>query len=142
VAHEKFTVEVLTPEGEVFNDEVEQVSTRTGVGSIGILSRHQPLLGLLEPTELRLYKSESDVVRFAQGEGYVQVTPDRVLLLVEEAHPPEDLDTGELQEKLKRAEEELSSAEDDSEAKRRAARDKKRWEAFLRVASGDEPGQQ
>jgi F-type H+-transporting ATPase subunit epsilon len=142
VAHESFRVEVLTPEGEVFNDEVEQVSTRTGVGSIGILARHQPLLGLLEPTELRLYRSDSDVVRFAQGEGYVQVTPDRVLLLVEEAAPPDELDTGDLQEKLRRAEEELSSAEEDSEAQRRAARDKKRWEAFLRVASGDEPGQQ
>jgi F-type H+-transporting ATPase subunit epsilon len=141
VAHETFTVEVLTPEGEVFNDEVEQVSTRTGVGSIGILSRHQPLLGLLEPTELRLYKSESDVVRFAQGEGYVQVSGDRVLLLVEEATPPDDLDTGDLEERLRRAEEEMTSADEDSEAYRRAARDKKRWEACLRVAQGDEPGQ-
>ena len=141
MAHETFTVEVLTPEGEVFNDEVEQVSTRTGVGSIGILSRHQPLLGLLEPTELRLYKSESDVVRFAQGEGYVQVSGDRVLLLVEEATPPEDLDTGDLEERLRRAEEEMKSSDEDSEAYRRAARDKKRWEAFLRVARGDEPGQ-
>ena len=141
MAHESFTVEVLTPEGEVFNDEVEQVSTRTGVGSIGILARHQPLLGILEPTELRLYKSESDVVRFAQGEGYVQVTDDRVLLLVEEAVDPDELDTSDLQEKLKRAEDELSSEEEGSEAHRRAARDKKRWEAFLRVAQGEEPGQ-
>ncbi len=141
MAHEKFRVEVLTPEGGVFDDEVEQISTRTGVGSLGILARHQPLLGLLEPTELRLYRSESDVVRFAQGEGYVQVTPERVLLLVEEATPPEELDTGELQEKIRQAEQEMSSAEEDSEAYRRAARDKKRWEAFLRVASGEEPGQ-
>jgi F-type H+-transporting ATPase subunit epsilon len=138
VAHEAFKVEVLTPEGEVFNDEVQQVSTRTGVGSIGILARHQPLLGMLEPTELRLYKSESDVVRFAQGEGYVQVTADGVLLLVEEAVDPDKLDTGELQEKLRQAESELESAEEDSEAFRRAARDKKRWEAFLRVARGEE----
>ena len=137
--HETFKVEVLTPEGEVFNDEVTQVSTRTGVGSIGILARHQPLLGLLEPTELRLYKSDSDVVRFAQGEGYVQVTPDGVLLLVEEATPPDDLDTSELEEKIRRAEQELESAEEDSEAERRAARDKRRWEAFLAVARGDDP---
>jgi F-type H+-transporting ATPase subunit epsilon len=137
-SHETFRVEVLTPEGEVFNDEVEQVSTRTGVGSIGILARHQPLLGLLEPTELRLYKSESDVVRFAQGEGYVQVTPDGVLLLVEEAQSPDSLDEGELQERITRAEQELADAEEDSEAFRRAARDKKRWEAFLRVARGEE----
>ena len=138
MAHEKFTVEVLTPEGEVFNDEVEQISTRTGVGSLGILARHQPLLGLLEPTELRLYRSESDVVRFAQGEGYVQVGPERVLILVEEATPPEELDTSELQEKVRQAEQEMESSDDDSEAQRRAARDKKRWEAFLRVAGGGE----
>ena len=137
MAHDKFTVEVLTPEGEVFNDEVEQVSTRTGVGSLGILARHQPLLGLLEPTELRLYRTESDVVRFAQGEGYVQVGPERVLILVEEATPPEELNTGELQEKVRQAEQEMSSAEEDSEAGRRAARDKRRYEAFLRVAGGD-----
>jgi F-type H+-transporting ATPase subunit epsilon len=137
MAHEKFQVEVLTPEGEVFNDEVEQISTRTGVGSLGILARHQPLLGLLEPTELRLYRSESDVVRFAQGEGYVQVGPERVLILVEEATPPDELNTSELQEKVRQAEQEMSSSEEDSEAQRRAARDKKRWEAFLRVAGGD-----
>ncbi len=137
MAHEKFTVEVLTPEGEVFNDEVEQVSTRTGVGSLGILARHQPLLGLLEPTELRLYKTESDVVRFAQGEGYVQVGPERVLILVEEATPPDELNSSELQEKVRQAEQEMSSGEEDSEAYRRAARDKRRYEAFLRVAGGD-----
>jgi F-type H+-transporting ATPase subunit epsilon len=139
MAHEAFKVEVLTPEGEVFNDEVTQISTRTDVGSIGILARHQPLLGLLEPTELRLYKSDSDITRFAQGEGYVQVTPDGVLLLVEEAVDPDDLDQSDLESKLQEAENEMSDAEEDSEAYRRAARAKRRWEAFLRVARGEEP---
>ena len=140
MAHAKFTAEVLTPEGEVFSDEVVQVSTRTGVGSIGILARHQPLLGLLEPTELRLYKSDGgDVTRFAQGEGYVQVTPDGVLLLVEEAIDPDQLDVSDLENKLREAEDELSGAEENSEAARRASRAKKRWEAFLRVARGDDP---
>ena len=140
MAHDAFKVEVLTPEGEVFNDEVTQVSTRTGVGSIGILARHQPLLGLLEPTELRLYKGDGgDVTRFAQGEGYVQVTPDGVLLLVEEAVDPDQLDQSDLESRLREAEDELSSAEEDSEAYRRAARAKKRWDAFLRVARGEEP---
>jgi F-type H+-transporting ATPase subunit epsilon len=139
--HETFRCEVLTPEGEVFNDEVQQVSTRTGVGSIGILARHQPLLGMLEPTELRLFKSDSDVIRFAQGEGYVQVGKEGVLILVEEATPPDDLDTSDLEERIRRAEQELESAEEDSEAERRAARDKRRWEAFLRVAKGEDPAQ-
>ena len=136
MAHERFRVEVLTPEGGIFDDEVEQVSTRTQVGSLGILARHQPLLGLLEPTELRLYRTENDVVRLAQGEGYVQVTPERVLLLVEEATPPDQLDRADLQERLRRAEEEAAAAGEDSEARRRAERDARRWRAFLEVAGG------
>jgi F-type H+-transporting ATPase subunit epsilon len=136
VARTKFPAEVLTPEGEVFNEEVEMVSTRTGVGSIGILANHQPLLGMLEPTELRLYRSESDIVRFAQGEGYVQVAEGRVLILVEEAVDPSSLDVAELRDKLSTAERELEQAEEGSEAARVAARDKRRWEAFVRLAEG------
>src|SRR4051794_4527288 len=134
MAHEKFTAEVLTPEGEVFNDEVEMVSTRTTVGSIGILAHHEPLLGMLDPTELRLYKSESDVVRFAQAEGYVQVTGDHVLLLVEEALPADQINTGEQREKLQRAEQELTSCEEGSEQWKTAERNKRRSETFLRIA--------
>jgi F-type H+-transporting ATPase subunit epsilon len=134
---ESFRAEVLTPEGEVFNDDVEMVSTRTTVGSIGILARHQPLLGMLDPTELRLYKTygdESSATRFAQGEGYVQVSGDHVLILVEDAVEPGSLSTSDLQDKLSRAERELSEADEDSEAQRKALRDKRRAEAFLRIA--------
>jgi F-type H+-transporting ATPase subunit epsilon len=136
MARTKFKVEVLTPEGEVFNDEVEMVSTRTTVGSIGVLAHHQPLLGLLEPTELRLYRTESDIERYAQGEGYIQVGPEGVLVLVEEALPPDQLNTSDLQDRLRSAEQAAEQAEDDSEEQRRALRDKKRWEAFLRIAGG------
>jgi F-type H+-transporting ATPase subunit epsilon len=137
MARTPFRTEVLTPEGSCFDEEVVQVSTRTKTGSIGILARHQPLLGILEPTELRLYRSESDIVTYAQGEGYVQVSPEGVLILVEEAHPPDSLDLTDLREKLSRAEDALSAAEDGTEEQRRAARDKRRWEAFIRIAEGD-----
>jgi F-type H+-transporting ATPase subunit epsilon len=136
MAHEPFPVEVLTPEGEVFNDEVEMLSTRTAVGSIGILAHHEPLLAMLDPTELRLYKSESDVVRFAQGEGYLQMIGNRALVLVEDATPPDRLDRSDLQDRLRRAEEAYDRAEDESEEKRAAARDRRRYEAWLEVAEG------
>lgn len=137
MAHASFKVEVLTPEGLVFDEEVEQVSTRTETGSLGILARHQPLLGLLAPTELRLYRSESDVVRFAQGEGYVQVSSDgTVLLLVEEAIAPDDLDVSELQDKARRAGESADQAEEGSEEQRRCRRDQRRYETFAAIAGG------
>jgi F-type H+-transporting ATPase subunit epsilon len=136
MAHTPFPVEVLTPEGEVFNDEVEMLSTRTTVGSIGILANHQPILAMLDPTELRLYKSDSDVVRFAQGEGYLQMVNNRALVLVEDATPPDRLDTADLQDRLRRAQDAYDRAEDDSEDKRTAARDRRRYEAWLEVAEG------
>jgi F-type H+-transporting ATPase subunit epsilon len=136
MAHEKFRAEVLTPDGEVFNDEVEMVSTRTTVGSIGILANHAPLLAMLDPTELRLYKTESEVVSFAQAEGYLQVANNHALILVEEAHPPGDLNASDLRDRLKEAERELEQAEDDSERRRVAERDKHRLERFLAIAEG------
>jgi len=137
VARTPFNVEVLTPEGEVFNDEVEMVSTKTSVGSIGILANHQPLLGMLDPTELRLYKSDSEVVRYAQGEGFLQMTGDRALILVDEVFGVDDLNASDLRDRLQRAEDELSSAEEGSEERRLAERDKRRYEAFLKLAEGD-----
>jgi F-type H+-transporting ATPase subunit epsilon len=136
VAHSKFRTEVLTPEGEVFNDEVEMISTKTAVGSIGILANHEPVLAILDPTELRLYKTESEVVRFAQAEGYLQVADNHALILVEEALAPGDLDAGSLRERLQQAEHELDSAGEDTEKRRVAERDKARLEQFLKIAEG------
>ena len=133
MARTPFTVEILTPEGEVFNDEVEMVSTKTSVGSIGLLANHQPLLAMLDPTELRLYKSESDVIRYAQGEGFLQIAGEHALVLVDEVFEVDKLDTSDLQDRLRRAEQECERAEEGTEELRAAERDKRRYEAFLKI---------
>jgi F-type H+-transporting ATPase subunit epsilon len=135
MAHTTFPVEVLTPEGEVFNDEVEMLSTVTSLGSIGMFANHEPLLAILEPTELRLYRSETDVVRFAQAEGYLQFVDNRALVLVEEVVKPEDLDRELLAEKLREAQGAAERAEEGSEERARALREIARCEAFLAVVS-------
>jgi F-type H+-transporting ATPase subunit epsilon len=138
VANTPFQVEVLTPDGEVFSEEVTMVSTKTTVGSIGILAKHQPLLAMLDPTELRLYRSESEVVRYAQGEGYLQVAHDgHVLVLIEEAHDVDKLDASELEQQLRRAEEELSGCEEGTARHGSLQREKQRFETFLEIARGD-----
>jgi F-type H+-transporting ATPase subunit epsilon len=133
MAYSKFPVEVLTPEGEVFSDEVEMLSTVTTVGSIGILANHEPLLARLEPTELRLYRSENEIVRFAQAEGYMQFAENRALVLVEEAIAPEQIDRPTFETKLSEARASAERAADGSEEQARALRDAKRYEAFLAV---------
>jgi F-type H+-transporting ATPase subunit epsilon len=133
VARTKFPVEVLTPEGEVFSEEIEMLSTRTSVGSIGVLANHEPVLAMLEPTELRLYRSDSDVVRFAQAEGYLQFAENRALVLVEEAIAPDTLDRSTYETRLKEARTAAEQAEEGTEQQARALRDIRRYEAFLAV---------
>ena len=143
MARTPFAVEVLTPEGLVFGGEAEMVSTRTEVGEIGVLANHAPLLAMLAPAELRLHFSETDVKRYAQGEGYLQVHSNRALVLVEECIEPERVDVTEQRQRLERAQAVIDEAggrradEQDEEPSARlqqAHRDKRRAETFLRVA--------
>jgi F-type H+-transporting ATPase subunit epsilon len=127
-------VEVLTPEGEVFNGEVHQVSTRTAVGELGILANHAPLLAALAPTELRLHVSDSETKRYAQAHGWLQVFGNHAKLLVEEALDPGELDAGTLEEQLADAEQRLAESEEGSGAQARAEKDRDRAEAFLAIA--------
>jgi F0F1-type ATP synthase epsilon subunit len=94
---------------------------------------------MLDPTELRLYSSDSDFTTLAQGEGYLQVQHDsRVLILVDEAGKPEDLDASEWEDKLSRAEKEIEDAEEGSHQRHVAERDKRRAEAFLEILRGSD----
>ena len=97
-------------------------------------ANHAPLMAILDPTELRLYQSESDVVRFAQGEGYLQVVENSALVLVEEALAPEDLDRSDLEARAQSARESAEQAEEGSEERARCERNARRYEAFLEVA--------
>jgi len=140
VARSQFPVEVLTPEGKVFEGEVEMVSTRTGTGSLGVLANHAPLMAMLEPCELKLYESGSDnpgsatYESYAQGEGYLQVVDNSALIIVEDAVKPEDLDKSDLESRLKDTESSLEDADEDSEERRRLEREVKRIKAFLKIS--------
>jgi len=131
MAHRPFTVEVVTPEGTAFSGEVEMLATRTALGQIAILAGHEPVLAILEPTELRLYKSEQEVVRLAQSEGYLQFQEDLALLLVEEALAPEQLSRETLEERLAEARALAERAPEGSEERAVAEREAARFQAFL-----------
>ena len=134
MAEHNLNARVMTPEGEVFTGEVQQLSTRTAVGEIGILANHVPVLARLKPTELRLIGESGDTERFAQAEGWLQVFANRATVLVGEAIPPENLDTGELRNRIEDADARLRESEEGSGAHTQAQKDKDRAAAFLQVA--------
>ena len=138
MADDRHTLEaqVLTPEGEVFSGELKQLSTRTAVGEIGILARHAPMVARLVPAELRLHPTDGEVRRYAQGEGWLEVFANRARVLIAEAIPPDQLDAGDLRDRLDEAEHRLGEAEEGSTAHDLAEREKRRFEAFLEIAEG------
>jgi F-type H+-transporting ATPase subunit epsilon len=129
-------VKVLTPEGQVFDGDVQQLSTRTAVGEIGVLANHVPVLARLRPTELRLHMPDGEVHKWAQAEGWLQVFANRATVLVTEAVPPDQLDESSLRSRIKDAEQRLKESEEGSGAYKQAEKDKERAEAFLAVREG------
>jgi F-type H+-transporting ATPase subunit epsilon len=132
--HDKLEAQVLTPEGEVFNGDLVQLSTRTAVGEVGILARHIPMVARLVPAELRLHISDSEIERYAQGEGWLEVFANRARVLIAEAIPPDQLDARELRERLDDVRRSVEQAEEGSVTQERAQREQRRLEAFLEIA--------
>ncbi len=130
----KLEAQVLTPEGEVFSGELQMLSTRTTVGEVGILAAHVPMIARLVPAELRLHKSDSEVERYAQGEGWLEVFANRARVLIAEAAAPDELDVSELKQRLDDAEQSLKEAEEGSAAAEQAERERARCEAFIKIA--------
>ena len=134
--HDKLEAQVLTPEGEVFSGEVVQLSTRTAVGEVGILARHIPMVARLVPAELRLHVSDSEIERYAQGEGWLEVFANRARVLIAEAIPPDQLDARELRERLDDAQRRTDEAEEGSATHDSAQREMARFQAFLEGPAG------
>jgi F-type H+-transporting ATPase subunit epsilon len=130
-----FPVQIMTPEGAAYEGTAEMVSTRTLVGSIGIRANHEPLMAMLDPTELRIYESETEIKRFAQGDGFLQMAENSLLMLVEEAIPVEELDVADLTAKQEEAQARLDAADEGSAQKDRAERDVHRWTRYLEIAN-------
>jgi F-type H+-transporting ATPase subunit epsilon len=139
MADSRIQAEVLTPEGKIYEGELFQVSARTVVGEVGVRARHAPMLARLVPSELRLYEDEGDFnssngQKYIAAEGWMEVFANKVIVLVEEAHEPGDLDTGALKERIADAEQRMSDADEESAAYETAKADKERAEAFLEAA--------
>jgi F-type H+-transporting ATPase subunit epsilon len=134
LAHPAFHAQVLTPDGEVYDGEVEQVSTRTGVGEVGILAHHAPMLARLVPAELRLHVHDGETIRYAQGHGWLEVYANEARVLISEAVEIDSLEVSELRERLTEAEQRLSEAEQGSEAWQQAEQDVARAKAFIALA--------
>jgi F-type H+-transporting ATPase subunit epsilon len=113
-------VEIVTAEREVFTDEVDVVIAPGIEGEMAILPHHAPLLTTLGYGELRTRKGAQEQ-SFAIGGGFLEVRPDRVVVLADMAERAEEIDTARAAEARRRAEQRLAQRQADMDLARAEA---------------------
>lgn len=128
-------LEVITPERKVYEDDVDMVIAPGSEGYLGILPRHAPLLTALGPGEFRVKKGGVEEVLAVFG-GFMDVRPDRVVVLTDAAEPAEEIDLQRAQRARERAQETLAQAATLSAADEARARAELQ-RALVRVRVGE-----
>ena len=123
-----FALSLVTPDGAVFEGEVEMLVVPGDAGEIGVLARHAPLVAMLKAGSTRVYRDRDsqDVLEFATGPGFFKVEQDRALALVDDAVEAREIDDARARAQLEEAQAELERLE-------RGESDADRWQLEQRV---------
>ena len=117
---ETLTLDIVTPYGHIFTEEVDEVLAPGSEGEFGVLPDHAPFLTTLK-IGILTYKKGAEVGHFFVNWGYAEVGPDKVTILADSAEKSDKIDPERAKEALKRAEERLNKAADIDEARATAA---------------------
>lgn len=107
---EKLTLDIVTPYGKIFSDEVDEVIASGSEGEFGVLPQHIPFLTTLKIGML-VFKKGAETGYFFVNWGYAEVGPDRVIILADSAEKADRIDVQRAKEAMKRAEDRLRQAE-------------------------------
>jgi len=113
-------LDVVTAERVVFSDDVDVVIAPGVEGQLGILPHHAPLMTMLKPGELLVRKDGEEFSLVITG-GFLEVRPDRVIILADAAERVEEIDVARAEEARRRAQERLMERIPEVEAVRAQA---------------------
>ena len=108
-------LEIVTPEAKTYSEDVEMVTLPAVEGEMGIYPQHVPILTQINSGEVIVRKDGHDYF-LAVGEGFVEITGDRVAILTDMAIRAENIDEAKAEEGRRRAEARLAEKIDDEEA--------------------------
>jgi F-type H+-transporting ATPase subunit epsilon len=108
-----FDLSLVTPDGPVFEGEVEMLVVPGAAGEIGVLARHAPLIATLKAGSTRVYldRDSENVKEYATGPGFFKVETDRAIALVDDAVSADQIEEGRAREQLETAQRELEKVE-------------------------------
>jgi F-type H+-transporting ATPase subunit epsilon len=104
----RIRLDIVSPERIVYSDDVDAIIAPGVEGQLGILPHHAPLITMLQPGELRVRKGEEETCIAIYG-GFLEVRPDRVIVLADAAERAEEIDVARAEEAKRRAEQQMAS---------------------------------
>src|ERR1700743_70914 len=107
-------LEIVTPEAKTYSEDVEMVTLPGVEGEMGVFPQHVPLMTQLAPGEITVRKNGQEFY-LAVGDGFVEITGERVAVLTDMAMPFDQIDEVKAEEARKRAEARLAEKLDDEE---------------------------
>lgn len=113
-------LDVVTADEMVYSDEVDMVGAPGVEGQLGILPHHAPLMTILEPGELWIRKGGVEVCLAISG-GFLEVRPDRVIVLADAAERSEEIDQARAEEAMRRAQQRIRERPSDIDLARAEA---------------------
>lgn len=105
----KIHFEIVSPSGVARSGEVDQVVMPTTSGEIGVLPNHEPVMTMLEPGELAV-TADGKTIYAAIGEGFAQITPERVSILTDMVAGESEIDEDAVAKAIERAQTALANA--------------------------------
>ena len=122
-----FEVSLVTPDGPVYEGEIEMLIVPGADGEIGVLARHAPLIAMLNAGSTRVHvKRDAEVLEFATGPGFFKVEQNRALALVDDAVDAREIDDARARGQLEQAQAELERID-------RGESEADRWKVEQRV---------
>ena len=128
-----FQLDVVTVERSVYSEEVDAVTLPGSQGELGVLPHHAPLLTVLSYGDLHIRKGTQEL-DIAVGGGFLEVHPERVIILADMAERAEEIDVNRAETARKRAEEVIAQGPANLEDMIRAEASLRRAETRLRIA--------
>ncbi len=126
-------LDIVTAERAVYSEDVEMVIAPGIQGQLGILPHHTPLMTTLQAGELRIKKDGQEVSLAISG-GFMEVRPDKVVVLAGSAERADEIDVARAEEAKRRARERLSEKGQTDEDEARAEASLGRSMVRLKVA--------
>ena len=99
----KLKLEIVTPEGRAYQDDVDMVVLPGSEGELGIYPAHVPLMTQLAPGEVRIFK-DGKQTELVVGSGFAEITQTQVSVLTDSAIEDESIDENVTEEAIRRAE--------------------------------------